>query len=285
MGGSKSNKLGRMKPSDLVRQGLATADDRLGSVLDELIDELRRVPGLVGVAVGGSIGEGTADPFSDLDLECIFDPASPQTGGEVRAAIARVVKIGDERWSVPGRILSTVAVDWIRVDVTVLARHEPISAKSIVVWAADDAEFRRAPAPAFVADPAALTATVTRFLRSIGLLVRDTRRGDLRLGCWATEFLVNELIDLMYLERGLVRGAQKGTFARLPQRDVEVLQRLPVAAPDPRSVVEAQLAVADEYLVRARRLCGRWGATWPDEMVVGTRTFLLRHLGETFYAP
>lgn len=62
-------------------------------------------------------------------------------------------------------------------------------------------------------------------------------------------------------------------------------RRLPVVAPDPPSIVEAQLAVADEHLLRARRLCERWGATWPDEMLVGTRSFLLQHLGETFYAP
>ena len=274
-----------MKPSEVVREGLAIADDRLGPVLDDLVEELRLVAGLVGVAVGGSIGEGTADPFSDLDLECIFEAVTPSTGEEVRAAIARVVTIGDERWSVPGRILSTVSIDWVRVDVTVLTRDDPISAKSVVVWAADGAEFRRASSPTLIADPGALTATVTRFLRSIGLIVRDIHRGDLRLGCWATEFLVNELIDLMYMEHGLVRGAQKGMQAQLPAEDIEVLHRLPVAAPEPASVVRAQLAVADEYLPRARRLCERWGATWPDEMLTGTRGFLLRHLGATFYAP
>ena len=86
----------------------------------------------------------------------------------------------------------------------------------------------------------------------------------------------------MYLDRGLVRGAQKGTYRQLPAEDVEVVQRLPIARPDPSSIVTAHLALADEYLVRARRLAVRWDAVWPQAMEDGTRHFLREHLGATF---
>ncbi len=51
---------------------------------------------------------------------------------------------------------------------------------------------------------------------------------------------------------------------------------------DRDSIIAAHIAVADEYLRRSRALTTAWGATWPDAMVDGTRTFLRAHLGETF---
>ena len=186
----------------------------------------------------------------------------------------------------PGRILSTVGVDWLRVDITLVDSSEAIAHDALIVWqsSSDGSEPPRASAPQFVADAEALTRRVTRFLRSIGLVVRDVKRGDLRLGCWATEFLIDELISLMYLDRGLVRGAQKGTYSQLPAEDVEIIQTLPVARPDPSSIVTAHLALADEYLVRARRLAVRWDALWPQALEDGTRRFLEEHLGATFTA-
>lgn len=67
----------------------------------------------------------------------------------------------------------------------------------------------------------------------------------------------------------------------LPPSDIDALERLPVATPDKASIVHAHLAVADEYLRRARALSEAWGAEWPAAMVTGTRAFLAAHLGAT----
>lgn len=273
-----------MKPSEVAKRQLAQTDGRLAPLLDVVVAELQDVRPVVAVAISGSIASGTADQYSDLDLQCVVDHVDADVAGAVRAAVHAAHHVGDERWTVPNRILSTVGVDWLRVDVTLVEASGHIAHDAVVVWqrSRDGAEPARASAPAFVPDAEELSRRVSRFLRSIGLVVRDVKRGDLRLGCWATEFLIDELISLMYLDRGIVRGTQKGTYHQLPPEDVDVIQRLPVALPEAASIIVAQMALADEYLVRARKLAARWNARWPQAMEDGTRRFLNEHLGSTF---
>jgi predicted nucleotidyltransferase len=276
----------RVKPSEIAQRQLAPTDRRFAPLLNTVVAQLQKTRSVAAVAISGSIASGTADHYSDLDLQCVVDQLDPDVAGIVRAAVHAAHEVGDERWTVPGRILSTVGVDWLRVDITLLDTSDAIAHDALIVWqrSSDGAEPPRAPAPEFVADADALTRRASRFLRSIGLVVRDVKRGDLRLGCWATEFLIDELISLMYLDRGIVRGAQKGTYRQLPAEDVEVIQGLPVALPEPTSIITAHIALADEYLGRARRLAERWDARWPQAMEDGTRLFLHEHLGSTFTA-
>ena len=135
------------------------------------------------------------------------------------------------------------------------------------------------PPPAFRLDPAGLTAQISRFLRSVGLVVRDLHRGDLRLCCFALEFLVDELVTLMYQAQGLARGGKKGAYVHLPDTEVDLLQTLPVAFPEPQSIIDAHLAVADAYLSRARKLAEARSAEWPSAMEEATRRFLMAELG------
>ena len=272
-------------PSEVAARELALADARMSAVLDSLVAELRLIDGVTAILILGSIADGSADEFSDLDLQCQVVELSAATAEQVRSAVARTIRIGDERWTIPATVLSTVSTDWIRVDVSMIGPSEATTETAIVVWRAADGEIKRGPATPFGPNPDRLTRTVTRFLRSTGLIVRDLHRGDLRLGCFATEFLVEELISLMYLERGLVRGAQKGTYSRLDEADVAVLQALPVATPHRESIIAAHIAVAEEFLQRAHRLAQVWGAEWPHEMTDGTRRFLEQHLGTTFRVP
>lgn len=249
-------------------------------LLDALIRELAEVPSVVVVAVAGSIADGTADEYSDLDLQVGVAERSSTLASPVREAVHRCLRIGDERWVVPGRIYSACGVDWRRVDVSLVATGtESFSHHAVAVYNPGELVLLRAPAPVVVPDPAALTRQVSRFLRSVGLIVRDLHRGDLRIGCFATEFLVDELITLMYQDRGIARGAQKGTYYQLPDEDVTALQSLPVATPNKHSIAEAHTAIANAYLRRARALASRWGAEWPVEMEEGTRDFLVRELG------
>ena len=270
-----------MTPSQIAQKLLGSADDRFGPVLDAFVEAVQQVDGLTAVAITGSIAAGTADEYSDLDLQCQLRERTAEGAEAVRAAVHAVITVGDERWTIPLRVLSTVSTDWLRFDVSVLDLNEALAPEAVVVWTAGVGDIRRAEPRVFQPDPVQLTRDTTRFLRSVGLIVRDLHRGDLRLGCFATEFLIEELVSLMYRQQGRQRGAQKGTYAHLPPSDIDALQRLPVATPDKTSIVNAHLAVADEYLPRARVLSKAWGAEWPAAMVSGTRAFLATHLGAT----
>lgn len=269
-------------PSAAIGYLLEATDPRFPDLLDRLVEELKAVDGVEVICVAGSVAAGTADLFSDLDLQCVVTTRDATTASAIHDSVSRVIEIGDERWTAPGRILSTVSTTWVRIDVTLVVTGTPLSHTAIEAWPNPGADRSSPGHPLLTPDPAGLTRLLTRFIRSVGLIVRDLHRGDLRLGSFATEFLVDELISLMYLQQGIVRGAQKGTYDQLPTADLDVLQALPVATPDRDSIIAAHIAVADEYLRRSRALTTAWGATWPDAMVDGTRTFLRAHLGATF---
>lgn len=135
------------------------------------------------------------------------------------------------------------------------------------------------PAPRYVRSPERLRDRIEQFLRSLGLLVRDLHRGDLRLLCYAVELLVDELVTLMFDEMEVPRGPKKGTFRQLPAESLAALRGIPVAHPEPSSLIDAHLAVARVFLPRARALSSRWGAPWPSEMEEATRRHLRRGLG------
>ena len=271
-----------MLPSEVAAAGLEPTDPRLPLLLDALCAGLASVEGVVGIAVGGSIAAGTADKFSDLDIGVIVAGLAPVHVSEAIEVVRRIVDVGHERWTIPNSILSLITTDWLRLDVLFMDVSDRLPHRALVVWS-DGYELPTwAPRPSLRRDPILLEQTVLRVLLSLGLVVRDVSRGDLRLGCFATEALVEELISLMYWQRDLVRGADTGIYAQLPPEDVAVLQSLPVAEPDHDAVVRAQVAVANEYLPRARGLADAWKAEWPQAMETATRAFLLEHLGVTF---
>ena len=266
-------------PSESLDTQLANMDPRYGPLLDRVVEALARLEEVAVIAVSGSAADGIADKYSDLDLQCGVRTVDATAARSVSEAVFSQMTVGDYRWTAPNRILSVVDVSWLRLDVTILvAEMEPFAHNAIVAHNPDGVEVRRAPPPSLVPDPEGLAKQISRFLRSLGLVVRDLHRGDLRLCCFAVEFLVDDLITLMYQAQGLVRGAQKGAYSQLPSEDVEVLQSLPVAQPERHSIIQGHVAVADEYLARARLLADEWGATWPTEMEQGTRAFLRREL-------
>lgn len=79
----------------------------------------------------------------------------------------------------PGTLLSTVMPGWLRIDLTV------IDAESVARWRAgpalcvfDELGVGAIAERRYVRAPARLRDQIERFLRSVGLLVRDLHRGD-----------------------------------------------------------------------------------------------------------
>ena len=245
-----------------------------------LRDELRGTRRGRALFVTGSAAVGEGDRYSDLDLLLVARTGEAESlASALVALVASVAPIVMARWTIAGRLLSTVMADWRRVDLAV------IDAESVSSWRAgpalcvfDEIGVGEVPERRYVRSPERLRDRIERFLRSLGLLARDLHRGDLRLLCFAVEFLVDELVTLMFDEIEMPRGAKKGTYRQLPAESLEALDRIPVAHPEPQSVIEAHLAVARVFLPRARALGRRWGVEWPSEMEDATRRHLRREL-------
>lgn len=249
-------------------------------LLAELRHELRRNRRAGALFVTGSAAVGEADRYSDLDLLLVARAGeAEELASELVELIESVASPVMARWTIAGRLLSTVMADWRRVDLAV------IDAEGMSSWAAgpalrvfDEIGVGEVPERRYVRSPERLRERIELFLRSLGLLVRDLHRGDLRLLCFAVEFLVDELVTLMFDELETPRGPKKGTYRQLPAESREALRKLPVAHPERQSVIDAHIAVAGAFLPRARELSRRWGAGWPSEMEAATRRHLEREL-------
>jgi predicted nucleotidyltransferase len=66
----------------------------IDSLIQSIIDELRHVPGVQAVVLGGSRARGTHTPSSDIDLGIYYDPHSPLDLAALAQAAAR---LDDER--------------------------------------------------------------------------------------------------------------------------------------------------------------------------------------------
>jgi predicted nucleotidyltransferase len=269
-----------MHPSDreleLAMAGMADGYDEL---LSRLSQQLQRDPSVGALFVIGSAARGAADVYSDLDLLLVAHGAQAALAEDLLEILSRATPTVMARWTMPGALMSIVTPDWLRVDAFV-ADAATVRGRRVgpAVRVFDEIGIEGIPVRTYARAPEELRDQAERFLRGIGLLARDLRRGDLRLLCFAVEFLVDELVTLMFYEIDKPRGPQKGACRELPRECVELLNRLPVAHPEPQSVIDAHMAVAAAYLPRARALASRWGVQWPADMEDATRRYLQREL-------
>jgi predicted nucleotidyltransferase len=252
-----------------------------GELLDALRERLSRDGDVGALFVTGSAATGEADRYSDLDLLVVTraDHAQVVAGG-LLAVLEELAPVVMARWTKPLSVLSTVMEDWRRVDVVVLdvaAVHGGAPGPALRIF--DELGIGELPARRYVPSPERLSEQIELFLRALGLLVRDLHRGDLRLLCLAAEFLVDELVSLMFDEIEQLRHpTAKGTSRQLPPCALDELSGIPVAQPQAQSLIDAHLAIAAAYLPRARALASRRGVRWPLEMEDATRRYLKREL-------
>lgn len=263
-----------------LRRALADTGSGYVDLLLALRDELRRDERVGALFVVGSTAVGEADRYSDLDLLIVA------RSGEGKGLAEQLIELLEPvaptvmaRWTIPGTLLSTVMSDWRRVDLAVIpAERVPSWRVGPALCVFDEIRIGEIPERVYLRSPERLRDQIERFLRSLGLIVRDIHRGDLRLCCLAVEFLVDELVTLMFNEIARPRGPQKGTYSQLPPESLEALSRIPVAKPEAESVIDAHPAVAGAFLPRARTLASEWGVEWPEEMEDATRRHLKREL-------
>ncbi len=119
-------------------------------------------------------------------------------------------------------------------------------------------------------------------MRSVGLMVTDLDRGEYTVLSWASEFLIQELVDVMFVEAGIPRRTVKRIYADLPADDRQVLERLPRADTNPDSIIDSHLSVAAEFLPRMRALIEGAGGVWPQGLVDATDRYLRDNVGVGF---
>lgn len=244
---------------------------------------LRGDPRVRAAWLAGSRARGTSDRYSDTDIWAV-------TAAQDREAVlagwpALAPRVGPLvlcRRVGPLPVYTHITPGWERYDVAlgttadVPGRHRS-SVRLLFDRDGLDA-LLAGPAPAHRPDPAKVEATVTEFLRVLGLLPVVIGRAEYVAAASGAGLLRELLIQLMTEGSEMAdRGGALKLAGVLTAGQLAAVAGLPPAAAARESAIEAHLACARIFLPYARELAARAGAPWPGELEAAAR----RHLRDT----
>ena len=232
--------------------------------------------------LSGSISRGTADAYSDLDLELVVEDGAlrstladlpPHLASACDAVLVKTY----------GSLVHLVTRDWLRADVLVRERAD-VEQNGV----AGPVEVRYDPSSLHLAPVAdrgpggragrSPVGVVEEFMRFLGLLPVAAARGEWIGAFAATGIMVTQLLELMQTEN---RSARVGGALRVNERLTEeqrlVFSTLPPLRPDADAVVAVQCALARDFLPRARRVAQASSADYPDALEEALLAHLRRH--------
>jgi hypothetical protein len=238
--------------------------------------------------LGGSLGRGAGDAYSDIDVVALVrDSRATDVGLRYVNDVAKIATTVLVNSLFGGRVLSVVTSDWSRFDVSFIHADElgRYNAREVVPLFNKG---RLAPpqleARPYEPKPEVLLGLVNEFLRVLGLLVVAAGREEWILAMSGTELLRRLTIDMM-LEENRVGPADRGGALRrnslLTTEQRRELESLSPLAANRASVYAASRELCAIFLRRARPLAGRIGMTWPSEFEAATRRHLSDRLGLT----
>lgn len=258
--------------------GLTALPDRYAPLFDQAVAVFAADERVRGMWLHGAIGRGQADAGSDLDVSiAVRDEDFDQFASEWRdwlAAItptltARVISAGSfyaltpgcERFDVIAERVSTVPATALPRRVLVFDRD---GLSALVPPPAD-------PPP----DPGTISYLVEETLRQAANFPTVIVRDDWLMGVVAVQQVQLFLYELFAESNKPAppTGPKQWSF-KLTGYQRRVLEDLPVAAPNPRSVRAAREAALAVFLREARPIARSSGVEWPVELESAVRAFL-----------
>ena len=234
--------------------------------------------------LGGSLGAGRGDIYSDVDLILVAVPEHHAAlTAEVRSWADEITELVIWRPPYPGLpLFMAVTKEWHRFDISVTVPGRVTGSKAGVkplvdhadVWATLPDQLPPQPMPA-----AQLEALIEETMRILGLLPLAIGREEYAVSVTGVGLLRANLITLMIAEGEppLPPGAM-GLRNVISPQDFGYLTDQPGVAAARDSVITASLDYAGQFLARARALAAKVGAIWPDKLETALRERLRREL-------
>ncbi len=203
-----------MATIDLLSFGMSR---RYQELLDRSLEMFVADYRVVALFVVGSVGRGEADASSDLDLvvSTVDEDAQRSLVDDWRTWATAITpwvygrRLGD-------KVVSLVTQGWERLDISVVSAastNRMMSGPATSLFNRVSVDPPSPPAAA-LPEPEALRLRVENFLRALGLLVTDLEREEYTVLTWASEFMIQELVDLMFLAAGRPRNRQSPSLWR-----------------------------------------------------------------------
>lgn len=250
-----------------------------------IVGRLQGDPDLRALFLTGSLGRREGDRFSDVDLLAVVEPEA-QDGFVARWRDLLGATTPVVFWFTPRGIktlVSAVTEEWHRCDLYMappgaLGRR----AKSTVVPLIDPGNLYAAlpdDLPPGAPMPVRVQGLIDEFLRVLGLLPLAIGRGEYVVAAQGAGLLRDRLIELMLEDAALPEAHGALHLSRLlPPEDMAILAALPTAHPD-RPDIEAHVATARAFILRARRMAHDLGVPWPQAFATATARRLETELG------
>jgi hypothetical protein len=237
------------------------------------VEALRADDRVLAAWLVGSFAVGEADPWSDIDLHFLVPDASAEDLKESwRDLLDRITPTVMSQPFYPGSDGGySITPDWVHIDLA-FHRESALDPKTVEGMAPlldkrgdllPDAPTSRTP---FVGAPYFPAEVVDFFFYMFGNLVVVVGRDE---PAWAMNGVITMrdlgLVPLMFAERGVRRqGGNKRLNPFLSEEQQQVLLRLPPIAPTIDSVIDAEIAIARDFIPRGQALARTLGAAWPE---------------------
>ena len=239
--------------------------------------------------LAGSFGRGTADEWSDVDLIAVVAAGQQRIVAEHwRVMLQQITPI--VFWNELPRdnlVLNAISEEWLRCDLSVVTLEQfgrrakntvkPLLDRDGIYDALPDTLPPRAP------DAGTVRYLIHEFIRMLGLLPVGAGRGEyvtMALGVGMMRGLLESLLmqDVTNPDPGGILHQSK----LLPPDQMQMLADLPYPGPEREALIEANFAVARQFMPRARAIAERLGVPWPDAFEAATRQRLISTLGRSW---
>lgn len=237
--------------------------------------------------LSGSFGRGTADEWSDVDLIALVDPDEQSAvAAEWRIALDSITPI--VFWSElnrGGHVINAVSHEWLRCDLALITPEQFVGrAKTTVQPLIDrDGLYAELPESLPPRQPNADTVNylIHEFIRMLGLMPVAAGRGEYVTMVLGVGMLRDHLTTLLMQDVTLPDpGGILHQSKLLPPDQMRLLAALPYPGPEREALIEANLAIAREFMPRARAMAKRLNLQWPEAFEYATRQRLALTLGE-----
>ena len=259
--------------------------ERLMGIARAVADRLSPDEGMHALFVAGSLGAGTADAWSDLDLVAVAEPARHGAAAAAFAAAVGAVSPLVMRRERLGRasLVNLVTEAWDRCDLFLAGADDFLGSRRardrLRPLLDRDGLHARLPAtlPPAAPDPKRVAFIVEEFIRVLALLPVGLGRGELVLLTTGAGLLRDLLRDLMLEGCPLPdRGGMLHPSRLLAPDQVAALEALPYPRPDREEAIAAHVATARTFLPLARRMTAELNLRWPEAFEAAMRARLQR---------
>ena len=251
----------------------------VAAALEVLVSDER----IQAIWLGGSLGAGIADAFSDVDLYCAVADASMAefSSGlpDLLRRIAPCVLVAPIT-AIPGAWAAKTE-NWVHVDVVPVAAsalaqrklrdveilHDPQGILRLADRTADDTPFF----------PDAVVATGFYLLGQLPVLLARNEPVLAQAGYATLRDAV--LVPLLLAEVGRRPSGPKRLRTVLGEERHEILRQLPIPSSEPTDLLCAYIHLGRIVIERARALSQSTGSTWPAAAEAALQQFLVRTLG------